>query len=61
MLNASKFNLHKGGACNSYYVPGIWFSYSGAAEDSVLMGWCCVVGPVLPEVSNVTFTTLYQI
>jgi len=61
MLNASKFNLHKGGAYNGYYVPEIWGSYSGAAEDSSLLGWSCVVGPVLPEVSKVTFTTVYQI
>lgn len=61
MLNASKFNLHKTGACNAYYVPEIWGSYSGAAENSSLVAWSCVVGPVLPEVSKVTFTTLYQI
>ena len=58
VLNATKFNLHKGGACNAYYVPEIWDSYSGSAEDSGLLGWSCVVGPVLPEVSKVTFTTL---
>jgi hypothetical protein len=59
MLNALKFNLHKGGACNAYYVLEIWGSYSGAPEDSSLMGWSCVVGPLLPEVAKVTFTTLY--
>lgn len=61
MLNATKFNLHKGGACNAYYVPEIWRSYSCAAEASSLMEWSYIVGPVLPEISKVTSTTLYQI